>query len=85
TAPAEDIGADSGYRMFFLKNLAVHVGPQGGRLVRSSFFPFFLHSGCGLFTALAEFRRCRQWVSANSTRFKKDAYSAAGRWETPSE
>jgi hypothetical protein len=84
-APAEDTGADSGYRRFFLKNLAVLVGPEGGRLSRASFFPFFLHSGCGLFTALAEFRACRQWVNENSARFQKDAAGLTSQWEAPSE
>lgn len=84
-APAEDVGADSGYRLFFLKNLAVRIGPRGGGLSRSSFFPFFLHSGCGLFTALAEFRLCRRWVNENSARFKKDALSVTGLWEAPPE
>ncbi|MDR1179419.1 MAG: hypothetical protein LBK44_02845 [Spirochaetales bacterium] len=85
TAPAEDTGADRGYRMFFLKNLAVRLGPQGGRLSRASFFPFFLHSGCGLPAALAEFRLCRRWVSENAPRFQKDALSVISQWETPSE
>jgi hypothetical protein len=85
TAPAEDTGADSGYRMFFLKNLAVRIGPEGGSLPCASFFPFFLHSGCGLPTALAEFRLCRQWVRENSSRFRTDALSVAAGWEAPSE
>ncbi|MDR1626016.1 MAG: hypothetical protein LBT33_05695 [Spirochaetia bacterium] len=85
TAPAEDTGADRGYRIFFLKNLAVRVGPQGGCLPRPAFFPFFLHSGCGLPTALAEFRLCRQWVRENSTRFQKDALSVTSRWEASPE
>jgi hypothetical protein len=84
TAPAENTGVDAGYRMFFLKNLAVRVGPEGGRLSRMSFFPFFLHSGCGLFTAFSEFRDARRWVSANSSRFKQDALSVTGHWEEPS-
>jgi hypothetical protein len=81
TAPAENTGPDPGYRMFFLKNLAVQLGPGGGRIPRSAFFPFFVHSGCGFFTALCEFRSARRWAARNASRFVMDSASAAENWE----
>jgi hypothetical protein len=71
--------------MFFLKNLAVRLDPGGGRIPRSAFFPFFLHSGCGFLTALSEFRRARRWVACNAFRFVTDSGHAAENWEDYAE
>ncbi|MCL1818363.1 MAG: hypothetical protein FWG35_05475, partial [Spirochaetaceae bacterium] len=80
SAPVEDTGAGPGSRAFFLKNLAVRLGPDGGFLPRSAFFSFLLHSGCGLFTALAEFRSARRWVACNSSRFIHDPGAVMENW-----
>ncbi|MDR1932412.1 MAG: hypothetical protein LBQ57_06255 [Spirochaetales bacterium] len=84
-APAENTGAGPDYRAFFLKNLAVRYAGGGAHLSLSAFFPFFLHSGCGFFTAFSEFRAARQWVSRNSSRFKMDPQSIAEHWEEAAE
>ena len=85
TSPAENTGIDSGYRMFFLKNLAVRFTGTECELPSAIFFSFFFHSRCGFFTALTEFRLAGKWVSRNAQRFKMDSRSIAEQWEDPSE
>jgi hypothetical protein len=80
-APVEDTGPGPDYRIFFLKNLAVRCDNNAAHLPFFAFFPFFLYSGCGFFTALSEFRGARQWVNQNSSRFKMDSQSVTSHWE----
>jgi len=79
----EDTTPDESYKYFFLKNLSIRYNGEAGVLPFSRFFPYFLKSGEGFFTALKEFREVRRWVRTNRFRFKKDARSVTELWEIP--
>jgi hypothetical protein len=85
SAPPENATPDESYRIFFLKNLAVRFNGDRGELSYGRFLPFFLHSGCGFFTALREYRSARHWVRINTYRFRMDSQSVTELWEDPEE
>jgi hypothetical protein len=83
TSPAENATPDAGYRTFFLKNLAVRFTGDRGVLPAGRFVSFFLRCGCGVFTAVREFRQAREWVEKNAYRFRMDSGSVTELWEDP--
>ena len=83
SAPVENAGPDDGSRVFFLKNLAVRFTGDRGELPWKRFPAFFLHSGCGLPSALHQYRRARRWVEVNTYRFRMDSQSVTELWEDP--
>ena len=80
---AEDLTPDAGYRAFFLKNLAVRFTGDRGVLPLGRFASFYFRCGCGLLTAVREFRRVRSWVEKNGYRFRMDSSSVTELWEDP--
>ena len=80
---AEDTTRDAGYKLFFLKNIAVRVRPQGGLLSRRSLLPYLLRSDTGPLASWREFNAARRWVARNSSRFVRAARSLPDLWDLP--
>jgi hypothetical protein len=80
---AEDTTRDAGYKLYYLKNLAVAVRDQGGVLPWWRFPAYLLGSDTGPIASWREFEHARRWVEANRVRFKREARSLADLWELP--
>ena len=79
----EDSTADSSYKLFFLKNMAVRFNGDSGLLPLARLPRYALRSDSGPFDSLLEFREVRAWVHENRFRFQGDVGSLLGRWEMP--
>ena len=79
----EDSTPDSSYKLFYLKNMAVHFNGELGVLPRSRLAGYVLRSGSGPLEALREFREARRWVEQNRFRFKSDVSSLVAHWDIP--
>ncbi len=79
--PPEDAAADESYSRFFLKNLAVKYRRDSAYLPGVVFLRYLFRSGYGLFKALREFRRVRDWVSQYRYRFKQDSKGVIELWD----
>ena len=80
---AEDSTPDAGYKLFYLKNLAVRFTGDTGIMPRSKFLKYALRSDTGFFYSWKEFREVRRWVTLNRYRFKTDASGLINQWEIP--
>jgi hypothetical protein len=81
--PPEDTTRDAGYKLFYLKNLAVSVGQPGGVLPWRRFPAYLLASDTGPIASWREFESARRWVEANRVRFRSEARSLPDLWELP--
>ncbi len=80
-APLEDTTPGESYGRFFLKNLAVRVREEGGKVPLAAFLPFLARASRNPFPAVSEFREAREWVRINRYRFRCDARSVVDLWE----
>jgi hypothetical protein len=77
----EDATADSGYRRFYLRNLAPVLRKDAAHVPLRLFSSYYLRTGGGPLAAWEEFKENRKWVSDNALRFKRDARNLAAFWE----
>ncbi len=79
--PEEDTTPDAGYKLFWLKNLAVQLRREAGVLPTVKLLDYMLHSDTGPLDAVKEFRAVRGWVRTHRFRFRRDPRQAIERWE----
>ena len=77
----EDSTPDAGYKLFFLKNLAVRIKKGQGLLSFLQFPRYMFRSDTGPIYSLKEFLGIRQWVNDNKGRFRREARRVAREWE----
>jgi hypothetical protein len=80
---SEDSSADISYKLFFLKNMAVHFNGEMGVLPASKRFAYCVRSDSRWLDARNEFREVQTWVHQNRYRFKSDVQSLVNHWEIP--
>lgn len=81
--PTEDTTPDGGYKLFFLKNLAVRFRRDTGRLPYRRLPEYMLRSDTGPVAAVKEFREARAWVRMNKFRYRTDARALLRNWKAP--
>jgi hypothetical protein len=81
--PTEDTTPDGGYKLFFLKNLAVRFRRDTGRLPYLRLPEYVLRCDTGPISAVKEFREARVWVRKNMFRYKTDARALLRNWKAP--
>ncbi len=79
--PVENVTPDLGQLRFFLKNIAVQFEEDHGELPCKAFFPYMLHSSCGVVENIRQFKAARRWVRKNQYRFKTDASALIANWQ----
>ncbi len=79
--PEEDTTPDAGYKLFWLKNVAVRISGDAGVLPTWRAVEYMARSDTGPFAALREFRAVRSWVRTHRYRFRRDARELVERWE----
>ncbi len=80
---SENTTADESYKLFYLRNLAVHFRGDSGILPYSRLLNYMMRSDTGPIYAYKEFREVRKWVEINRYRFRKDAQSLVSHWKMP--
>jgi hypothetical protein len=78
--PAEDATPDKGYKLFWLKNIAVRKRREMGVLPARRVFDYMVHSDTGPVYAIKEFRAVRAWVHTHRFRFRRDPRDLMERW-----
>jgi hypothetical protein len=81
----EDATPDAGYRLFYLRTLAVRHRLDRGVLPWSALPGYLLHSGTEVWVAWNEFRAERRWVKRFGARYRMDVQSLVDLWEAPEE
>jgi hypothetical protein len=79
--PEENTTPDQGYKLFWLKNIAVRQRREMGVLPARRLFDYVTHSDTGPAYAVREFRAVRAWVRRNRFRFRRDPRELVERWE----
>ena len=79
--PTDDATPDQGYKLFFLKCVAVRLRREMGTLPRRRLLDYMIKSDTGPFYAIKEFRSVRSWVWTHRFRFRKDPRQLVERWE----
>jgi hypothetical protein len=79
--PPEDETPDSGYKWFYLKNLAPSFRGDSGAIGFSRFWAYVRSRRGGASSAFGEFRAAREWVRLNRYRFRTDAASLVDLWD----
>jgi len=82
THEGEDVTPDTGYKRFFLKNLAIEFKGDAGILPWSRFFSYLPMNRLRLLSSYREFKEVRNWVEKNTYRYTRDARSVTELWET---
>jgi hypothetical protein len=82
TPPEEDTTPDAGYKLFWLKNVAVRIRRDAGVLPPWRAIEYMSGSDTGPLGALREFRSVRVWVRKHRYRFRRDAREVVERWES---
>ena len=80
--PTENATPDQGYKLFYLKNLAVRMRREMGVLPTWKFFDYLAHCGTGPLSAAREFLAVRDWVRIHRFRFRRDPMDVIARWES---
>ena len=80
--PEEDTTPDAGYKLFWLKNIAVQLRRETGVLPTVRILDYMLHSDTGPLYAVKEFRAVRAWVRTHRFRFRRDSRNILERWES---
>ena len=80
--PAEDSTPDQGYKLFYLKNLAVRMRREMGVLPARRMIDYMIHSNTGPWYSIKEFRAVREWVRTHRFRFRRDPRDLIERWES---
>ena len=83
TPPEENTTPDRGYKLFWLKNMAVRLHREMGVLPGRRMLDYIVHSDTGPLYAIQEFRAVRAWVHTHRFRFRKDPRDVVERWEVP--
>jgi hypothetical protein len=78
--PEEDATPDQGYKLFWLKNVAVRKRREMGILPARRIFDYMVHSDTGPVYAIREFRAVRAWVHVHRFRFRRDPRDLMERW-----
>ena len=81
--PSEDETPDEGYKLFYLKNLALRYNGDSAVLPPARFLRYAVVSDSGFFESLSEFKEVRKWTDINKYRFTQDARSVTELWEIP--
>jgi hypothetical protein len=81
TPPEEDTTPDQGYKLFWLKNLAVRKRREMGVIPARRVLDYMAHSDTGPLYAIKEFRAVRGWVRTHRFRFRRDPRELVERWE----
>lgn len=79
--PEENTTPDRGYKLFWLKNMAVRLRREMGVLPVRRILDYILHSDTGPLYAIREFRSVRGWVHTHRFRFRRDSREVVERWE----
>jgi len=79
--PTEDATPDKGYKLFWLKNIAVRMRREMGVLPGRRLVDYMIHSDTGPLYAIKEFRAVRGWVRTHRFRFRRDSRDLIERWE----
>ena len=82
TPPEENTTPDAGYKLFWLKNVAVRLRGDAGMLPAWRALEYMARSDTGPFAALREYRAVKAWIHVHRYRFRRDARDLAERWET---
>jgi hypothetical protein len=82
TPPEEDTTPDAGYKLFWLKNLAVQLRRETGVIPTVKLLDYMLHSDTGPVYAVKEFRAVRGWVRTHRFRFRRDPRNILEHWES---
>jgi hypothetical protein len=77
----EDATADSGYRRFYLRNLAPVFRKDAAHVPLALFPAYYFKTGGGPMAAWKEFKENRQWVRDHALGFKQDARNLATLWK----
>jgi hypothetical protein len=80
--PEDDATPDQGYKLFWLKCIAVTRHHEMGALAARRALEYMAHSDTGAFYALREFRAARAWVRTHRYRFRLDPRELVERWES---
>jgi hypothetical protein len=78
--PEDDATPDQGYKLFWLKNVAVRERREMGVLPARRLFDYVAHSDTGPVYAIREFRAVRAWVHVHRFRFRRDPRELLTRW-----
>ncbi|RPJ06472.1 MAG: hypothetical protein EHM28_10010 [Spirochaetaceae bacterium] len=81
--PLLDHTPDTGYKLFYLKNMSIDFRNDRGILSIRRFPGYLLKSGTSFLRALHEFRDVQKWVGLRKYRYKLDARSLVDLWEPP--
>jgi len=81
TPPEENTTPDRGYKLFWLKNMAVRLRREMGVLPARRMLDYIVHSDTGPLYAIQEFRSVRGWVHTHRFRFRRDSRDVVERWE----
>ncbi|MGA2615001.1 MAG: hypothetical protein ABSG38_16315 [Spirochaetia bacterium] len=79
--PTDDSTPDQGYKLFFLKNLAVRMRREMGVLPVRCVVDYLIHSDASPLYSLREFGAVRDWVRTHRFRFRRDPRDLIQRWE----
>ena len=79
--PQEDGTAESGYKRFFLKNLAPVFRRDYAHIPLRRFPWYWMKMGSDFSPAWEEFSAAREWVKINRYRFTSDVRTIVERWE----
>jgi hypothetical protein len=80
--PQEDTTPDQGYKLFWLKNLAIRMRREIGILPGRRALEYMLRSDTGPLYALKEFRSVHAWVHTHRFRFRREPHDVMEHWES---
>jgi hypothetical protein len=78
--PEEETTPDEGYKLFWLKNLAVRVRGEVGVIPGRRALEYMTRSDTGPLFAIKEFRAVRAWVRTHRVRFRRDVKDLIAHW-----
>jgi hypothetical protein len=78
-----DATRDADYKRFFLRTVAVRLGPERAELPWYRLFPYLLRAGVNPFSAYKEFSEAAAWVRKHSQRFRLESRGVCALWEPP--
>lgn len=79
--PLEDTTPSLDSLRFYLKNELPRFRMDSAFIKSSSFWRFFVHSGCGYMEAKRQFKDAQNWVDMNKYRFKMDLQGLIENWK----
>jgi hypothetical protein len=78
--PEEETTPDEGYKLFWLKNIAVRVRGETGFIPGWRALEYMTRSDTGPLFAIKEFRAVRTWVRVYRSRFRRDTRDLISHW-----